>query len=140
MTRDEANTIVRKYSRHIGARTGALNDANMAAFDWPDGRLYFEYVPEEQALVCRAYVFKPPQGPLNPRVMPKLQAAVLAGEDTGGGALEHHGPSNGVYLTRTYADASVPFEQVRGELDRLAMAGETWNRETFRKILSSAAN
>lgn len=139
MTRDEANTIVRRYSRHIGALTGALNDANMAAFDWPEGRLYFEYIPEEQALVCRAYVFKP-DGPLNPRVMPLLQAAVLAGEDTGGGALEHHGPSDGIFLTRTYADATVPFEQIRGELDRLALAGETWSQETFRKILLNAAN
>jgi len=139
MTRDEANTIVRRYSRHIGARTGALNEANLAGFDWPDGQLYFEYVPEDQALVCRAKVFMPDQ-PLHPRVMPSLEAAVLAGEDTGGGALELHEPSGGIFLTRTYADGAVPFEQVRDELDRLAMAGETWNRETFRKILSRPVN
>ncbi len=137
MTRDDANTIVRRYSRHIGARTGALNEANLAGFDWPDGQLYFEYVPEDEALVCRAKVFKPTT-PLNPRVMPALEAAVRGGEDTGGGALELHAPSGGIFLTRSYADASVPFEQIRDELDRLALAGEAWNRETFRKILTSA--
>lgn len=136
MTRDEANTIVTRYSRHIGAKTGGLNAANLGGFDWPEGQLYFEYVPEAQALVCRAKVFKP-RGPLNSRVMPALEAAVRRGEDTGGGSLELHEPSSGIFLSRTYADASVPFEQIVQELDRLALTGEIWNRETFRRVLSS---
>lgn len=137
MTRDEANTILSRYSRHLGGTTGRLNAANVGGFDWPDGQLYFEYVPEQGSLVCRAKVFVS-RTPVAPRIMPLLEEAIRGGEDTGGGALELHVPSHGIYLTRAYDDASVPMDQIARELDRVALAGEVWNRETFRRILSNA--
>lgn len=138
MTREEADYIVVRYTRHIGGRVGRLNAANHAGFDWPGGQMYFEYAPGERALYCRAKVFKSNK-PINPKVAPVLEAAVNAGEDTGGGALEFHEPSNGIYLTRIYKDASKPFSLLAEELDRLALAGDTWLRETLRKILAAAS-
>lgn len=137
MTREEADYIVVRYTRHIGGPVGRLNAAGLAGFDWVHGQMYFEYVPADRVLVCRAKVFKYTR-PVNPQVMPVLEAAVRAGEDTGGGALEFHEPSRGIYLTRSYTDASRPFAQVAEELDRLGLAGEAWIQGTLRKILAAA--
>ena len=111
MTREEADYIVVRYTRHIGGPVGRLNAAGLAGFDWVHGQMYFEYVPADRVLVCR---------------------------DTGGGALEFHEPSRGIYLTRSYTDASRPFAQVAEELDRLGLAGEAWIQGTLRKILAAA--
>lgn len=138
MTRDEADYILVRYTRHIGGRAVRLNAANLAGFDWPHGQMYFEYVPDKGTLVCRAKVFKF-RKTVNPRVMPVLEAAARMGEDTGGGMLEFHELSKGIYLTRTYAKASKPFAEIAEELDRVALAGETWIRETLRRILTAAS-
>jgi hypothetical protein len=68
MTRDEADYIVVRYSRHIGGKVAALNEADLAGFDWPGGQMYFEYVSPIGSLVCRAKVFKF-RGTVNPRIM-----------------------------------------------------------------------
>ncbi len=138
MTRDEADYIVVRYSRHIGGKVARLNEADLAGFDWPGGQMYFEYVSPIGSLVCRAKVFKF-RGTVNPRIMFLLEAAVRSGEDTGGGALEFHEPSSGIYLTLTYTEASKPFAEIADGLDRLAQAGETWIRVTLRKILAAAS-
>lgn len=135
MTRDEANRLIGLYFDHANIPNIALNRANLGGIDWVNGMLYFEWDHQTGELIWRAKVHRFRNAD-HPDVMPRIQEAVRQGEDTGGGELEYHAPSRGIFLTRIYVEVPSELDAYLVEIDRLAAGGLRWFEGRFREIVN----
>lgn len=134
MTREDANRFIGLYFNHVNIPNIGLNRANLGGIDWVNGMLYFEWDDETGELIWRARVHRF-RNPNHPDVMPRLLEAVRQGEDTGGGVLEYHSPSRGIFLTRRYSTVPQALESGFADIDRLATAGLRWFEGRFRELI-----
>jgi len=138
MTRNEAQTLIDDYLRRHGLPPVPLSPVHLGGVDWLGGCLWFEWAPETGHLLWWAKIHNLRAEMDHTPLLQALEAAVAAGEDTGGGQLVWHGPSRGFFLRKIVTE--YPTDPARrdalvAEVDRLAEAGLRWLEGRYREIL-----
>lgn len=139
MTRDEAQALIHDYLGRHGLPAIPLSPAHLGGVDWLGGCLWFEWEPETGCLLWWAKIHNL-RASIDPTpLLQALEAAVAAGEDTGGGQLVWHSPSRGFFLRKRVTEypGTDPArrEVLADEVDRLAAAGLRWLEGRYREIL-----
>lgn len=137
MTKDEATRQVKDFLAAHEVDSPGLNAKGLGGAAIGAEQLYFEFQPDAQALTCRALVYKF-RGTPKPEVLAAFQAEEKAkAADTGGGRIEYHLPSKGVYLSRSYA-APAPTERFVADMKRLMDASAVWRTQMVERVADRA--
>lgn len=95
--------------------------------------VFFEYLPDIQALKCRALVYRfhaePRPGVLEGFFKEESRGA----DDAGGGALEYLSETRSLFLTRTYLEPAPGAEFAR-DVRRLAEASLVWGGDVLARV------
>lgn len=137
MTKDEATLQVKAFLKAHEVDSPGLNAKGLGGAAIGEEQLYFEFQPEAQALMCRALIYKF-RGAPKPEVIAAFQAEEKAkAADTGGGRIEYHLPSKGVYLSRSYT-APAPTERFVADMKRLMDASVIWRTQMVERVADRA--
>lgn len=135
MTRDEAISLIQQFLSHYEiTNSPGLNKNNLGGTDLGAAPLYFEYKPDQAALICSGLIYRFSKLP-NPKVLSALKVAEST-NDTGGGSFDYQTENQCTLLSRRY-DKLPDNEVFFKEMQDLVAASLVWSTEVLPKAFDS---
>jgi hypothetical protein len=133
VTRAEADALVEALRKELGLSGPGLNAAGLSAVTVGEAQLAFAFRAETQALEVSALLYRFRARP-RPQVLEGFRRAEREKwADTGGGRLDYQPESQGLFLTRRYAEAPEA-DRFAEEVAALVRAGEVWRTEVLQRV------
>lgn len=133
MSREEAIVILKKFFLMQGVQSEALNENNVGGAAIGDLQLYFEYLPNDQALRCSALIYSFRQDP-KPGIIEGFKEEEQFGRtDIGGGVVDYQPENKGLFLSRTYTEYVEELDFVN-DMEKLLGASRVWGGEVLEKV------
>ncbi len=133
MSREEAIVILKKFFLMQGVDSPGLNENNIGGAAIGDLQLYFEYLPNDEALRCSALIYKFRQEP-KPGIIEGFKEEEQFGRtSTGGGVVDYQPENKCLFLSRTYTEYVEELDFVN-DMEQLLGASRVWGGEVLEKV------
>ncbi len=133
MIREEAIVILKKFFMMQGVESEGLNENNVGGASIGDLAIYFEYLPEQEALKCSALIYKFREDPKEGIIDGFKEEEEFERFSTGGGFVDYQPENKGLFLSRVYEEYVEELDFVN-DLEQLLGASRVWGNEVLERV------